>query len=118
MNFLSQSKASLNITVTSTPCTPPLVYLKENATEFFESLKVQRSQILRVESVCKLDCNQTLITVKHWKGVGIDPGWGTEIANSEVDMSGWDCRNKSILFIPPLTLEYGIYRFTYFVNIT
>ncbi|XP_068216780.1 polycystin-1-like protein 2 [Palaemon carinicauda] len=35
----------------------------------------------------------------------------------EVNMNGWDCRNKSILSIPPRTLNYGTYRFTYSVVI-
>ncbi|XP_066983276.1 polycystin-1-like protein 2 [Macrobrachium rosenbergii] len=34
-----------------------------------------------------------------------------------VNMDGWDCRNKSILSIPPRTLDYGTYMFTYSVVI-
>ncbi|XP_063604126.1 uncharacterized protein LOC134779789 [Penaeus indicus] len=115
-NKLSQSNHTVNATVTSIPCTPPILYLKDRATLFWEPKTIWRSMELRVESVCKLVCNSTLYTEKFWTGIGIDEEWGYEL--DKVDMNGWDCRTKSILTVPPLTLNYGTYRFTYTVRIT
>nr|XP_027215322.1 uncharacterized protein LOC113808185 [Penaeus vannamei] len=115
-NKLSQSNYTVNATVTSIPCTPPILYLKDRATLFWEPKTIWRSMELRVESVCKLVCNSTLYTEKFWTGIGIDEEWGYELES--VDMQGWDCRTKSILTVPPLTLNYGTYRFTYTVRIT
>ncbi|KAF0292398.1 hypothetical protein FJT64_009596 [Amphibalanus amphitrite] len=71
-NFLAESSYELSFTVSSIPCRPPDLMIRDSSTAFWMPKPYFRKDSFELFTVCSIDCNASLDTTKTWTAQAID----------------------------------------------
>ncbi|XP_043232398.1 uncharacterized protein LOC122386826 [Amphibalanus amphitrite] len=115
-NFLAESRYELGFTVSSIPCRPPDLMIRDSSTAFWMPKPYFRKDSFELFTVCSIDCNASLDTTKTWTAQAIDESWGN--ITGSVDLTSLSSYMKSTLFVPSRFMEYGTYKMTYSLQIS
>ena len=107
----------LTIIVTNADCRPPEVMIKDNATQNTAPRPFFRSEQISISSSASLNCSGVLTTKKRWTlhSALVDPDSKTEeLTGLDLAAIAPDTVETATLVIPPLSLEYGVYKIRFF----
>jgi len=107
---------TLRVIVAKTPCKPPYVMIKDNATMNVAPRIYFRSEQIDVTGVAVLNCSGVTNVNKTWSiaAAEVDLETRAEIL-TPIDLSeiAPDTFQTATILILPLSLEYGVYKLTY-----
>ncbi|XP_023236367.1 uncharacterized protein LOC111635594 [Centruroides sculpturatus] len=87
----------------------PIVWIENNHTTIANPYIHKRCEAFRLETTIILTSNMSYLTLKKWYINSTDPNG---IETNPIDMSKFES-NKSSLYLPPLSLQYGYYKFIF-----
>lgn len=113
--FNAYSSASANFThvISTVDCSQPRLGIKNRKENFFDPQKFEKSLRLNIVGVTDINCAHTLNNEKRWTLFKIDTNTGEE--TEEINITSLSSSKKAELSLPPLYLDYGLYKAVYYI---
>ncbi|KAK3089119.1 hypothetical protein FSP39_001015, partial [Pinctada imbricata] len=113
--FNSYSTATANFThvISTVDCSQPRLGIKNRKENFYDPQKFVKSLRLNIVGVTDINCAHTLNNEKRWTLFKVDTNTGEE--TDEINITALSSSKKAALSLPPLYLEYGLYKAVYFI---
>ena len=116
-NSISAVTVYTNVTVSNSPCTTPILEIKNQASNFFSPAVYTRSNLFSLLSNTTVySCCGKLDNFKTWLVYKADPLSGKLL--TQVNLTNNPTVNFAQIVIKPNTLNYGLYSFVYQVTMT
>ncbi|ESO89018.1 hypothetical protein LOTGIDRAFT_228960 [Lottia gigantea] len=110
-NGFSSSSVTINAPVSTAKCTKPTVNIQDQSYQFYSPQISNKGSDLRVLGKSDIFCATTLNNKKNWKVETVDDNTG--LVNGPVDINSLATRANAEFYIPARFLDYGLYKFTY-----
>lgn len=114
---LANSTTNSTVVVSGLDCALPGVDINNGAPEFYAPRLCNRAEWLEIVGITKLDCPMSVTNTKSWTADLVDEGTGVPLVRL-TNVSSLPTAWNAELSVPPRYLAYGLYRFTYTVQIS
>ncbi|UYV63026.1 hypothetical protein LAZ67_2002885 [Cordylochernes scorpioides] len=113
-NDVSKSVFNHTFTVPDLSCKPPELAIRNRILDPLEAPEIFRSIPIVQYASAEVRCNATLEAIRSWEIIELEEE--TAKFKEKVDLSEVDSARKTMLFIRPLFLQKGIYKFRFKVK--
>ncbi|XP_055954867.1 uncharacterized protein LOC126810750 isoform X1 [Patella vulgata] len=110
-NSFSNSSNSISVPVSRAECKDPIVTILDQSFQFYNPMIVKKGKQFSIIGQSDILCSTTLENIKTWSIETVDDNSGE--VTGVIDLSSYSTRTNAELYIPARSLDYGLYKATY-----